>query len=243
MKPNPVILSIALMALTWLSSVPARGDVSDSGVRDAKKRLTEAQAESHRAALALSRAAEKIKKQVEGTPEWKDAAAGAREAQSAYTAAAKTVRDALEKGPEFKAAVAERDKRRAERDALRGDDKAKPEERTQAAVAALNADSKVSRMEKDAVAADPAVVRAKQLMQLAQLKLLARRKEFEELAAKDETYQAAKQRLEAANTQVADAQKQLTQAKQEQAAAESKQLDQDLETKRQQLRDAAGFRR
>lgn len=237
-----VCLTVILLAGAW-AGVARAGSSDDPAVRDARKRLGEAESQVHKAKLAMSAATAKIRKEIEGTPQWKQAAAAAREAQSAVTSAAKAVRERVAKEPAYKSAVAVRDQRRAERDALRADPKTPQEKVIEAAVAVLNAESAVRRIEQEAMAKDPAAVEAKRQMNETNAKLAELRKAFDDKAAQDPDYQSAKQQLETASTQFADARKQLSEAQSQQAAAQDQQLDQELEAKKAQMRRAAGFGR
>src|SRR5436305_1184923 len=112
-----VLAAIALLTLGW--TAPARANADQDALREANKKVSAAQWELTKAKVAVQKAARKIEGNLEATPEWKEAAAAAKQATAAQAAAVKAAKDALAQKPEYKAAVAERDRRRAERDALR----------------------------------------------------------------------------------------------------------------------------
>ena len=233
----------AAMTLFLCGGARIQASVSDEPVRQAQKQVTAAESDVHKAMIALRAEAKRILAELEATPEWKQAAAGAREAQGAYTAAVKQARSSIAADPQYKAALGARAARQAERDALRGDPKASPERVTEAAVAVLNANAAVSRIEREAAAKDPAVVKANEAVEQANARLADLRNTLADRAAKDAAYQSAKQRLEQVALNVQQARKQLALAKQQHDEAERQQLDQDLDAQRQRMRDAAGFRR
>lgn len=244
MRSHQLPVYVAVVALAWGWTNLARAGSSDApAVRDARKRLAEAESQVHKAKLAMSAATAKIRKEIEGTPQWKQAAAAAREAQGAFTSVAKAVRDRVSKEPAYKSAAAVRDQRRAERDALRVDPKTPQDKVIESAVAVLNAESAVRRIEQQAMEKDPAAVESKRQMNETNAKLAELRKTFDDKAAQDPDYQSAKQQLETASSQFADARKQLSEAQSQQAAAQDQQLDQELEAKKAQMRRAAGFGR
>ena len=238
-----LIFAAAFVLATASRPEQARSATDNSAILDAKRQLSKADTELHRATLALSAQTNRIRKQVESTPQWKEAAAAAREAQARYTAAVKVVTASLATDAKYKAALGERARRRAERDALKADPKTPREEVVAAAVAALNAEAAVGRIERAARDADPSVADAKAAMDQANASLGALHAMFDELAEKDAAYQEARQRLQQASAASDDARKQLAQAREQQAEADRQQLDQDIQTRTQQLRDAAGWRR
>jgi len=216
---------------------------ADDALRDAKKRVTEADTEVHKAAIALSAASSRIRKQIEASPQWKQAAEAGRQAQSAYAAAGNAVRRGLETQPAYKAAVAERTRRSDEREALRADPKAAQEQVLQAAVALLSAQAAVTHIERDAMAKDPAIEAARANMDLANAAIEEIKKTFADLAAKDQAYQSARQQVDAASAHLVEAQKQLQIAKAQQAESERQKLDQEIAAHRQNMLDNAGWRR
>ena len=250
-----VFLVVSFVLLAYFC--PAAPCAADA-LHDAKKRLSDAQSELTKAKVGVSLAAKKIEKQIEASPEWKQAANAAREASTRHEAAMKSARRRLAQQPGYKAAVAECAKRIAEREALRSnpapassDQPAKstgqadqsPDPVVTAAVAVLNAEAVVRKMEHEAYTTDPTVSQAKSDLDDANAKLEELKKGFLEKAKDDPAFQSAKQQLQQASANYTQAANELAQAKKQQAATESQQLDSDLDTQRQQMRDRAGFHR
>lgn len=248
---RPTFPAVAILLLTV--SV-AQADA----VSDAKKRLGDAQSELTKAKVGAVLAARKIQKQLETTPQWKQAAHAAAEASNRYDTLCRSVRQKLEQEPRYKSAVAEYDKRVSERDALRAnptqqaaDDQPKSAGQKapaadpiiQASIAVLNAQSAVRKLEQDALAADPKVSQAKAELDDANAKLADLKRDALAKVKDDPTFQQAQQRLQQASATYAQAAKDLDQAKKQQAAAEDQKLDRDLDAQRQQMFDRAGFRR
>jgi len=248
--------AIPLFLLT-LALMQAQAFAADP-LKDAKKRLSDAQSELTKAKVGVSLAAKKIQQQLEATPEWKQAAIAANGANIRYEAAAKTARQKLEQEPRYKAAAAEYDKRVAERDALRanpprqsaddlpksaGQKDSAPDPIIQASVAVLNAQSALRKLQQDTLAADPKVVQAKADLDDANAMLADLKRSALEKVKDDPTFESARQRLQQASANYEQAAKDLNDARKQQAAAEDQKLDRDLDTQRQQMFDRAGFRR
>lgn len=253
--PRPTVPLVGVLLLAYFCSPsPCPADA----IHDAKKRLSDAQSELTKAKVGVSLAAKKIEKQIESTPQWKEAAAAAREASARHEAAMKAARQRLARQPAYKAAVEECSKRMAEREALRSNPPPPPPDSPQktanssdpppdpvmtSAIAVLNAQAVVRKMEHEAYTADPQVNKAKSDLDQANAKLEELKKSFLDKAKDDPAFQSARQQLQQANTNYAQAAQALDQAKKQQAAAESQQLDSDLNTQRQQMLDRSGFRR
>jgi predicted nucleic acid-binding Zn-ribbon protein len=255
MRRHPVLVGFGLLLAAFAFAAPVR---AADPLHDAKKRLSDAQTELTKAKVGVSLAAKKIQKQIEATPEWKQAASAAMEATNRYEASMRVAREHLARQPAYKAAIAELDKRVTEREALRGsavpasaDDGAKganksdssPDPVVTAAVAVLNAQSAVRKIEQEAYAADPQVTKARSDLDDANTKLAELKKVFLEKVKGDPAFQSAQQQFQQASANYAQAAKDLDQAKKQQAAAESQKLDSDLDTQRQQMLDRAGWRR
>lgn len=255
MRRHPAFMALGLLLVAYAFGAPAR---AADPLHDAKKRLSDAQSELTKAKVGVSLAAKKIQKQIEATPEWKQAATAAAEATNRYEVTMRAARQKLAQQPAYKAAIAELDKRVAEREALRSsavpasaDDGAKdakksdqsPDPVVTAAVAALNAQSAVRKIEQQAYAADPQVTKARSDLDDANAKLADLKKLFLEKVKDDPAFQSAQQQFQQASANYAQAAKDLDQAKKQQAAAESQKLDSDLDTQRQQMPDRAGWRR
>lgn len=255
MRWHPVVVILGFLLAVYAFGASA---TAADPLHDAKKRLSDAQSELTKAKVGVSLAAKKIQKQIETTPEWKQAASAAMESTNRHEAAMRAARQRLARQPAYKAAIAELDKRVAEREALRAnpipasaDDNAKSTKRSDqspdpvvaAAVAVLNAQSAVRKLEQEAYADDPQVTKARSDLDDANAKLAELKKLFLEKVKDDPAFQSAQQQFQQASANYAQAAKDLDQAKKQQAAEESQKLDSDLNTQRQQMIDRSGWRR
>jgi predicted nucleic acid-binding Zn-ribbon protein len=255
MRRHPVFIAFGVLLVAYAFAAPVR---AADPLHDAKKRLSDAQSELTKAKVGVSLAAKKIQKQIEATPEWKQAATAAMEATNRNEVAMRVARQRLAQQPAYKAAIAELNNRVAEREALRAsavpasaDDGAKgakksdqsPDPVVTAAVAVLNAQSAVRKIEQEAYAADPQITKARSDLDEANAKLAELKKVFLEKVKDDPAFQSAQQQFQQASANYAQAAKDLDQAKKQQAAAENQKLDSDLDTQRQQMLDRGGWRR
>jgi hypothetical protein len=204
-----------------------------------KKRLAEAQSAVTKAKVAVTLAARKIQREFEATADWKKADAAAKEAQAHYAAAVRTARGALGESPAFKQALAERDRREAELNALKAAPERDEPAIAAASVALLNAVATTSRMEHDALAADPKVTEAKAAADAAAAPLADLRKAEVQRVENDPAFLAAREQLRQASTAFDQAAADLNRARQQQAAAQSQKDDADIEAKRHQMFDGA----
>lgn len=241
-RPYVAIALAAAIALACLTPSLSQCAMSDA-VYQANKRVTEADSQLHKARLALSRSAARIRKQIEATPQYKAAEASSRAAQAQYAAAVKAVRQSLTSDASYKQAVQERNRCQAERDQLRANPDAPPDQVTQAAVALLGAQAAVARIEQQAIAADPAVSKARDALDEANAGLAEIQGTFPKYAQSDADYQSARQQVQQAAVAVNDAQKQLAQAKQQQAQADRQKMEQDIQNGRNAIMNNSGWRK
>lgn len=213
------------------------------GVRQAQKRLGDAQTELTRATASFSSVVLKARKTLEATSEWKQAQADVHKAQADHTAAVNDVRTMLRKRPDYQAAVKQHSQAEMNRDALRERPGTPQEELAQASIEVLNASAVVIRLESDAMKSDLNVLKTKVALDEANAKLDALTKTLPDVAKKDPAYEPARQKLEQAAAHVKDASKQVAQAKQQQEEAEARQMDNDIQRSRDQLERITGFRR
>jgi hypothetical protein len=206
-----------------------------SAVYQAKKRVSEADAELRSARAALVMEANRLMKASEATPQWQKASAALKEAQDHHSQAVKAVHASLASNPDYKAAVAERTRCQQKREALRNDPTATPEQRTDAAIAVLTASSGVSKIEQRAVSDDPAVSQAQSAVDQAQFVMDELRKAAAVQASKDPAFIAAKQKVDSAAALVAQANQQVADAKKQQAAIDEQNLDREIENKKNQI--------
>lgn len=220
-------VAILVVLVNVVAAVPLRAD-SDM-VNQAKKRVSEADTQFRQARAALIIESNRLMKAAETTPQWQKGAAALKEAQNRHDQAVRSAKAKLNADPAYKSAVAERDRTVNQREALRADPKATPEQRTDAAVAVLKASGTVSKLEQQALAEDPQVSQTQAAMEQAQYVMEQLKKAAALEASKDPAYQAAKQRVDSANTQVAQAQQQLQDAKKQQAKVDEQKLNQEIQ--------------
>jgi hypothetical protein len=204
-----------------------------------KKRVSETRSAVTKAKVAVTLAARKIQKDFEATAEWKKADAASKDAQSRYSTAVRVARAALGKNPAFKQAVAERGQREAELNALKAAEPRDEQAIASASVALLKAVETTSRLDHQALSADPKVVEAKAAADAATAELAELRKAEVERVQGSPEFQAAREQLQQASAAYEQAAGELNQARKQQAAAESQNLDQEIDAKRRQMLDAA----
>jgi len=188
-----LIAVVVFVIATGIATVHAGSPTGP--VYQAQKRVTDAESQLRKAKAALRRSGDKIRGQIEATPEYKQAAAAARTAQGKYNSAVKAAKKSLAQAPEYQQALHERDQRQNERDALRGRTDATPEQRTRAAVELLKAQQGVARIEQKAIDSDPAVTQAAEDLAQANAKLAELQSTFPQYALKDPAYQSAQQQV------------------------------------------------
>lgn len=226
-------VALAVIVLAFCLSAAARAD----DLAAPRKRLSEAQSAVTKAKVAVRLAARKIEQQFEATAEWKKADAAAKAADDRYAAAVRAARAALGESPAFKQAVEERARREAELKTLKT--AAEPDEQAiaTASVALLNAVATTSRLEHEALAADPKVAEAKAAADAAAAPLAELRKAELQRVENDPAFLAARDQLHQAATACDQAAADLSRARQQQAAAQSQKDDADIEAKRHQMFD------
>lgn len=227
-----VTLAVGLL-ISCLCTVARADDLAGP-----KKQLAEAQSAVTKAKVAVTLAARKIQRQFEATAEWKKADAALKAAEARHAAAERVARAALQESPAFKQAVAERGKREAELNALKSAEERDEPAIAAASIALLKAVETTSRLDHDALAADPKVAEAKTALDAATADLAALRKTEVQRVNDDPAFQAARDQLRQASAAYAQAAGDLARARQQQAAAEAQKDDADIDAKRHQLFDA-----
>jgi chromosome segregation ATPase len=226
-------IQFALILLMTFAT--ARATTDSPQVSQAKKRLADAQTEVSRAKGALSQIVNKAIKELEATPEWKEAAARLKSAQAKQAVATRTAQQKLRSNTNYQAALAERSKIQGQRDTLRNTPNASSDTLAETAVALLKATTVLSRMESDALAADPDVSQAKAEVDAANQNLDLLRKRLPDLTKKEPGFDAARQRLEQAASQMREAAKQVDDAKKQQEKDDERKLNDEINNKRDQL--------
>jgi hypothetical protein len=147
----------------------------------------------------------------------------------------RVARAALSASPAFKQAVAEREQREAALNALKGAEERDEPAIAKASVALLKAVETTSRLDHDALAADPKVVEAKAAADAAGAALAELRKAEVKRVSDDPAFAAARDQLRQASAAYDQAAGDLARARQQQAAAQSQKDDADIEAKRRQM--------
>ena len=134
----------------------------------------------------------KVVSAFEASPEWTAAQTDLKQLQTAHDEAAKPVLAALKEKPEYQKAVAAQEAARADVATHQEKPQATPEQLTAPATAALEASSEVTKLEQDALAADPKVteLKAKLTEATARIQQLTAQRDAAVLA--DADWQAAK---------------------------------------------------
>ena len=218
---------VALLMLT--GGTAAQGAEMSDAVYQAKKRVSDADSQVRKATAAFTIEANRFAKVVESTPEWKQATAQLKEAQAKLAKASSAVKASLASNEAYKKALAERTRRQEEKEALRADPKATPEQRMDSAVATLKAAGDVTKMELAAMEDDVDVAKAKAAVNQAQYTLDELRRGAMAQAAKDPGVIAAREKVNAAKVQLADAEKSFQEAKKQQARADEQKMNQEIE--------------
>jgi hypothetical protein len=200
-----------------------------------KQRVAETRSAVTRAKVAVTLAARKIQRECEATAEWKAAEAAVKDAEARHAAAVRVARAALSASPAFKQAVAEREQREAALNALKGAEERDEPAIAKASVALLKAVETTSRLDHDALAADPKVVEAKAAADAAGAALAELRKAEVKRVSDDPAFAAARDQLRQASAAYDQAAGDLARARQQQAAAQSQKDDADIEAKRRQM--------
>jgi len=216
------ILSV-LAACLFLSPTAFAAD-SDA-VMQAKKRVSEADSQVRRAKAGVTIEANRIVKALEATPPYIQATSDLKAAQAKYAKASAKVKAELAADPKYKQAVAERTRLQEEKERTRSDPTATPEQRLKIATDTLAAAGAVSKLEQQAIEDDGDTTKAKAAMTQAQYTIDELKRGALAQAAKDPGLLAAKQKIDAANVQLADAEKALGDVKKQQAAAEAQRMD------------------
>jgi len=215
---------ISILAASLLLCTTAFAADSDA-VMQAKKRVTEADSQVRKAMVGAKQEADRIVKALEATPPYAQATSDLKAAQAKYAKAAAKVKATLNADPKYKAAVAERTRLQIEKERLRSDPSATPEQRLKVATDTLAAAGAVSQLEQQAIEDDADATKAKATITQSQYTLDELKRNALAQAAKDPGIQAARQKVDAAKVQLADAEKALQDVRKQQSAEEAKRMD------------------
>ena len=228
-------IALAVLLLTAAVCTVVRGDE----LSEPKKRLAEARSAVTKGKVAVTLAARKVQQDFEATAEWKKADSAWKQADARYAAAVRVARAALEKNPAFQQAVVERGRRENELKALKAADERDEKAIASASVALLQAVGATSRMDHEALAADPQVAQAKAALDAAAAAMAELRKTEVQRVKDSPEFQAAREQFQQASAAYDQAAGDLNQARKQQATTDAQNLDAEIEGKRRQLLDAA----
>ena len=213
-----------VLAASLLLCATAFAADSDA-VMQAKKRVTEADSQVRKAMVGAKLEADKIVKALEATPPYAQATSDLKAAQAKYSKATAKVKASLAVDPKYKQAVAERTRLQTEKERLRSDPSATPEQRLKTATDTLAAAAEVSKLEQQAIEDDGDATKAKAAMTQAQYTIDELKRGALAQAGKDPGILAAKQKIDAAKVQLAEAEKALQEVRKQQATAEAQRMD------------------
>ena len=213
-----VLAAVLLMTATTFAA-------DSDAVAQAKKRVSEADTQVRKAMAGARLEADKIVKTLEATPPYAQATNDLKAALTKYTRAAAKVKASLASDPAYKNAVAERTRLQDEKERMRSDPTATPEQRIKTASDTLAAAGAVTKLEQQALEDDGEATKAKAAITQAQYTIDELKRAALAQAAKDPGLLAAKQKVDAAKVQLADAEKGLQEARKQQAAADAKRMD------------------
>ena len=212
-------LAAVAVVLTISSGTARVCQAQITATERAQKGVTSALNELADAELTLKVAKARVDRSVQSTPEWSEAEKARTDAEAQLGAVSKAAAQSLQNNPAYKAAVEKKQEAEQKRDALKVDPSSTPEQRTLAAIEVLAAASVVTKLEREAISADPAVAQAKIALAAANAKLAALRKALEDKYKDDKDVQAAKKRLEDDKTALASVKKELAFRQSEDIAA------------------------
>lgn len=228
-------LSCAAVLVAIVASDLARAQttpIDRTASREARKKQSEAQLEFNRRNATVKAITARIRADFERRDEWVKAQADLKQAQANYEAARKPVLAAMEAKPAYKEALAAKQKADAERDALRNT--RATDKLYQAAQKALDANIALTKMESDALAADPKVQQTKTQLAAAQAAVSELTKQLEQEMESNAEWVEAKKYAEEAQLMIAQASKEL----QEATKREAEQARSQAESARQSRRSS-----
>lgn len=173
---------------------------SDAQVKSADKEAATAKSEVVKASSAVNLAAVDLHRTFETSADYKAAADAKAKAQTDYETARAPVLEALKAKPEYLAAKGAKDRAEQERDALATSETASIAQKSEAATIVMNTGTVVTRLEGDALAADPKVTDARNRLVDANNRLSQLEKDFEASLKNDPKWQAAKASLDQAKS-------------------------------------------
>jgi hypothetical protein len=187
----------------------------------ARKDVNAATAEVNKAINAQNGIVARLRLDFERTADWKSAQSNLKSAQSDYDAARRTALAALADQPAYRSAHAARQHAEVDREALRANSSAATEDqRLRIAKSAFDAAQALSKLESDALAADPTAKSASAKVTTAKSAIADLLKTFEASCADNADWQAAQKVIDEKKEALAAAQKTLADAVAQEAQAE-----------------------
>ena len=220
------VLSICVVMLQTSSGFAAeeRGGnypppVDRAGSRTAQERLVEARQRSSAADSGLISSVANMRKEFEAGAEWQAALNELKQATAEFEKARLPIQTRLREGAAYKAAEADKKTLAGELEKLRAQG-AGSDQITPVATKLMQANAALTKLEGDAVAADPALAGQRKRMVEANVKLTALRKQFDDSIKTSSGWQQAKQEQESAQKAVGEAQKEIREAQMKEAQLE-----------------------
>jgi hypothetical protein len=187
----------------------------------ARKDVNAAAAEVNKATNAQNAIVARLRIDFERTPDWKAVQSSLKSAQSDYDAARRAALAALADLPAYRSARAAREKAESDREALRANPTAATEDqRLRIAKAAFDSSQTLSKLESDALAADPAAKAATTKLAGTKSALADLLKTFEASCSENADWQVAQKVIDEKKETLATAQKSLADALAQEAQAE-----------------------
>ena len=199
---------------------PPPPPVDRSASIQSRKDLTAAGAAVNQAGASLASTVAILRREFEKTPEWVSAQAAVKSAKAALDLVAIPAMEALAKRPDYKAAKTAKENAEAARDALGPDPKITVDDRQRAATAVFDAKKAVTKLETDAMDADPKVVAAQAKLAAANALVATVLSHFDESVKQNAEWQAGAKTLDEKKQAQIAAQKTLADALAKEAVAE-----------------------
>jgi hypothetical protein len=194
--------------------------VDHSASTKARKEVEAAAADLRKANADVAAIVAKLHKEYETSPDAAGAVAALKAAQAELEATRAPVLKNVRDSAAYKSALAAKESAQADRDTVLADPSTSPEDRTHAATAVMEAGKAVTKLETDAVAANPKIAAAQSKLVAANTAWSALLKKFDETLKDNPDWQAAMKVVDDKKQVLASAQKTLSDAVAQEAQAE-----------------------
>ena len=205
-RARSVVVLLALGLLGFAGSASAQQD--NAGMREAGKRAAEAQTTLTKAQQTRNLIGQRIRAQYESKPEWTQAATQQKNAQRAHDQAKQPILDKVRASDEYKKLADQKSKVDADMEKLR-DRGGNVTELSALANKSVELSSEMSKLEFEALNADPKLAEAKKVLADATQKVQAQRLIADEAMKSDPEYVEASKLVDDAQAKVTEANKQL----------------------------------